>query len=65
MKRNKENKELIQRAKTISKNGFHNIEAINSDDIYFLTQNIKSTDNKLVEKYIGLLVKLEYIDLKL
>ena len=50
MKRNKENKELIQRVKTILRNGFHNIETINSDDIGFLMQNIKSTDNKLVEK---------------
>jgi len=50
LKRNKENKELIQRAKVISRNGFHNIETINSDDIDFLTQNIKSTDSELVEK---------------
>jgi len=50
LKRNKENKALIQRVKTISRNGFHNIETINSDDIGFLMQNIKSTDNKLVEK---------------
>jgi len=50
LKRNKENKELFQRVKTISRNGFHNIETINSDDIGFLMQNIKSTDNELVEK---------------
>ena len=50
MKRNKENKELIQRVKTISRNGFHNIKTINSDDIDFLAKNIRSTDNELVEK---------------
>ena len=50
MKINKENKELIQKVKTISRNGFHNIETINSEDIHFLIQNIKSTDKKLVEK---------------
>ena len=50
MKTNKENKELIKRIKTISRNGFHNIETINSDDIAFLTQNIKSTDSELVGK---------------
>jgi len=50
LKRNKENKELIQKVKTISRNGFHNIETTNSEDIDFLTQNIKSTDNELVGK---------------
>jgi len=50
LKINKENKELIQKVKTISRNGFHNIETINSEDIHFLIQNIKSTDKKLVEK---------------
>jgi len=50
LKRNKENKALIQRVKTISRSGFHNIETINSDDIDFLTNNIRSTDNGLVEK---------------
>ena len=42
--------ELIKKVKTISRNGFHNTEAINSGDIDFLTQNIKSTDKELVEK---------------
>ena len=46
----KENKELIQKIKTISRNGFHNIETISNEDIDFLTQNIKSTDNEIVEK---------------
>ena len=46
----KENKELIQKIKTISRNGFHNIETISNEDIDFLTQNIKSADKELVEK---------------
>jgi len=46
----KENKELIQKIKTISRNGFHNIETISNEDIDFLTQNIKSTDNEIVEE---------------
>ena len=46
----KENKELIQKIKTISRNGFHNIEEINNEAIDFLTQNIKSADKELVEK---------------
>jgi len=50
LKINKDNKELIQKVKTISRNGFHNIETINSEDIHFLIKNIKSTDKKLVEK---------------
>jgi len=50
LKRNKENKEVIQRVKTISRNGFYNIEIINSDDIDFLEKNIRSTENELVEK---------------
>jgi len=44
------NKELIQKVKTISRNGFYNTETINGEDIDFLTQNIKSTDKELVEK---------------
>jgi len=50
LKTNKENKELIKRVKTISRNGFHNIKTINNEDIDLLAQNIKSTDNELVEK---------------
>ena len=46
----KENNDLIKKVKTISRNGFHNIETVNTEDIDFLTQNIKSTDNELVEK---------------
>jgi len=50
LKINKEKKELIKKVKAISRNGFHNIGKINSDDIDYLTQNIKSNDNELVEK---------------
>jgi Mg2+ and Co2+ transporter CorA len=50
LKKIKENVELIQRVKTISRNGFHNVETINSEDIDILTQNIKSTDEELVGK---------------
>jgi len=46
----KENKELIQKIKTISRNGFHKIESISSEDIDFLTRNIKSSDKELVGK---------------
>jgi len=42
--------ELIKKVKTISRNGFRNTEAINSEDIDFLTKNIKSTDKDLVKK---------------
>jgi len=50
LKRNKDNKELIQKVKTISRNGFHNVETINDEDIDFLTKNIKSSNNELVGK---------------
>ena len=50
MKINKDNMELIKKVKTISRNGFRNTEAINSEDIDFLTKNIKSTDKDLVKK---------------
>ena len=50
MKINKEKRELIKKVKTISRNGFHNTETINGEDIDFLAQNIKSTDKELVEK---------------
>jgi len=47
---NKENRELIKKVKTISRNGFQNTETISGEEIDFLTQNIKSTDKELVEK---------------
>jgi len=50
LKINKDNRELIKKVKTISRNGFRNTEAINSGDIDFLTKNIKSMDKELVEK---------------
>jgi len=50
LKIERENKELLQKIKTISRKGFNNIETINDEDIDFLTQNIKSTDKELVEK---------------
>jgi hypothetical protein len=43
-------KELIQKIKTISRNGFRNIETINDNDIKLLLENIKSPDNEIVEK---------------
>jgi 3-methyladenine DNA glycosylase AlkD len=43
-------KEIIQKVKTISRNGFKNIETINDGDIKLLAENIKSMNNELVEK---------------
>jgi 3-methyladenine DNA glycosylase AlkD len=48
--KSRENEELIQKVKMMSRAGFHNVETITSEDIDVLTQNIKSTDEKLVEK---------------